>query len=171
MIVHKQCTGRLVDRCYPATQHKTKGPSANASASRLRTTSALNLNQNVASPLQAHASRPVVTTNYRTPSAAGYQSPTRGIEYRNPVIATSSGVAAPVRRSQAAVPSDTRSMGYDPTSKHIFSHMESVLSPSDLPSHMPPPIPGLFLIKRTFILLITFQNFYSSGKRYSTANA
>lgn len=37
-------------------------------------------------------------------------------------------------------------MGYDPTanSRHIFAHMESVLSPSDLPPHMPPapPIPS-----------------------------
>lgn len=75
MIVHKQCTNRLSDRCYPATQHKNKAPTT-ANASRLRTTSALNLNQPVG-VLQHHTSRQALTTNYRSHTANNeYRSPT-----------------------------------------------------------------------------------------------
>ncbi|KAI6177629.1 hypothetical protein M3Y97_00928700 [Aphelenchoides bicaudatus] len=154
VIVHKQCTGKLADRCYPASQHhKQKTGTLASASSRLRTTSALNLQQptGVQATIQAaHQTRQPLGVGYKTPVAADYRtvSGQRGstsVEYRNPAIASSSGQVAPVfRKPLGNLPSDTRSMGYDPTSnsKHIFQHMESVLSPSDLPPHQPPPAPG-----------------------------
>ncbi|KAI6235154.1 hypothetical protein M3Y95_00021200 [Aphelenchoides besseyi] len=134
VVVHKQCTGRLVDRCYPATQ-KSKSTSANRQT-RLRTSSALNLSSPPSSSTTQTASG-YHTPRHHTPQQV-YQPSHRGIPN-----ATSSITVAPVRKDHSHPP-DSRSMGYDPTSqsKHIFAHMESVLSPSDLPpSNAPPAIP------------------------------
>ncbi|KAI6240088.1 hypothetical protein M3Y99_00493700 [Aphelenchoides fujianensis] len=117
--------------CQNCDVVKSKSTSNNRQT-RLRTTSAINLSSPPSTaPIAAH----------HTPRHQPQQQiflPQRGIPN-----ATSTINVAPVRKDHSHPP-DSRSMGYDPTtqSKHIFAHMESVLSPSDLPPpNAPPAIP------------------------------